>query len=215
VRESRSIFPLALAAMLLAAGCVIVPGDVPEEKFTAALVDSSAWTPKDTSAAAVLWRVEVRGDTAVDTVPRVVTNRPVVAVRRVGVVGFSFDTAAGGVRRGFRYDPRKRTVKSLHLAPDVEGAATAPTLSPDGRYVAYVASSGDSARAVVRVFPRGPIVAEGPFVRLRPGARPANDARWTSADAFEVDVGLGDARRLRVRGTSRGVTGADTVPSGG
>ncbi|HEU0054159.1 MAG TPA: hypothetical protein VFQ39_13325 [Longimicrobium sp.] len=205
---------MALAALLPAAGCVIVPGDVPEERFTAARIDSAAWAAKDGSAAVPVWRVEVRADTAKpDTVAGVVTSRPIVAVHRVGVVGFSFDTASGEIRRGFRYDPKKHRVTSLHLAPDLEGAATAPSLSADGRYVAYVATSGDSAHAMVRVFPRGEVVARGPAVPAPRTARAVNDTRWTGADAWEAVVDLGDGRRQRVRGTPRGVAAVDTLTS--
>lgn len=196
-------------ALAAAQACVVVPADLPEKQFTAALVDSVAWRGE------VLRRVEVRGEGSVDTVPGILTARPVVAVPKTGVEGFIFDTARGGVTQGFRYDPERRRVKKIVLAPEMIRPGAAPALSPDGWHVAYVAVADSGQRAVVRVFPRGRVVATSPLLPPpAPGAAPANEARWTPPDTFEITVGLaGDSSRaLRLRGTPRGVLSTDTVP---
>ncbi|HEX2202596.1 MAG TPA: hypothetical protein VHG91_04845 [Longimicrobium sp.] len=192
---------VVLAASLLAGACVPVPQEVPEEGFAAERVDSTAWGSG--AGARTLWRVRVtRGDTAVDTIPNLFTDREVVAVPRMGVVGFAFDTARGEIVQGFRYDPKKKRVTKIVIASDVAGRRAAPALSPDGRHVAYTVFRDGRAHAIVRVFPRGRIVAQGPAVAV-PADAP-NGARWTSADDFEVLTGLGNGRTLRTMGSVRG-----------
>ena len=212
---ARSAF-IALGFTLAAGGCVVVPADLPEARFSAALVDSLVWEAEP--GPETLWHVEVRGDTAVDTIPGVLTRLPVVAVPRTGVVGFRVDTADAGRLRGFRYDPAKKSVKGIPLAPDVARWFAEPALSPDGRHVAYVGGDLRSPRAVVRIFPRGRIVAEGPVVRMPESDFVDNRARWTSPDTFEVWVQTGDTprRHVRVRGSVRGgVFATDTVVAAG
>jgi hypothetical protein len=208
----RELRPMGVAAVLAlaAAGCVIVPKDLPDERFTAALVDSLRWSNE--SSEKTLWRVEVRSDTAVDTIPDLLTDRAIVAVPKVGVEGFAFDTARGAIHQGFRYDPKKRTVKPIVLAEDLAGPFAAPALSPDGRHVAYLSVADGKARAVVRVFPRGRIVASGPALAVPPGDVAPGEASWTSADSFTVLVDALPFRRVRFQGTvASGITAADTV----
>lgn len=199
-----------VAASLLAGGCVPVPQEVPEEGFAAERIDSTRWGSG--AEARTLWRVRVaRGDTAADTIPNLLTDRPIVAVPRTGVVGFAFDTARGEIVQGFRYDPKKRRVTKIVIAADAQGRTAAPALSPDGRHVAYTSTRDGRAHAVVRVFPRGRIVAEGPVVAVPGGAR--NEARWPSAERFEVLTGLGGGRALLASGSvGGGPVTADTVP---
>lgn len=203
---------LSVAALAMLPACVVAPADLPQEKFSAALVDSTVWASEE--GAVTLWRVEVRGDTARDTIADVLTPGPVAAVPKTGVVGFAFDTAAGRVRQGFRYDPAKRRVHDVVLSRDLAHPAAAPTPSPDGLHVAYVLHHGDSARAAVRIYPRGRILAEGPPVPAAGARRGAHRARWASPDTFEIDVRISGepARWMRVRGAPNGgVTSVDTV----
>ncbi len=208
----RELRPKALATLLAlaAAGCVIVPKDLPDERFTAARVDSLRWSNE--SSEKTLWRVEVRSDTAVDTIPDLLTDRAVVAIPKVGVEGFAFDTARGAIHEGFRYDPKKRTVKPIVLAEDLVGPFAAPALSPDGRHVAYLAVADGKARAVVRVFPRGRIVADGPALAVPPGDVAPGEAMWMSADSFAILVDALPFRRVRFQGTvASGITRTDTI----
>jgi len=208
--ELRSMGVAALLA-LAAGGCVIVPKDLPDERFAAARVDSLRWSSE--SSEKTLWRVEVRSDTAVDTIPELLTDRDVVAIPKVGVEGFAFDTARGAIHQGFRYDPKKRTVKPIVLAEDLVGPFAAPALSPDGRHVAYLAVADGKARVVVRLFPRGRIVADGPPLAVPPGDVAPGEPAWTSADSFTVLVDALPFRRVRFRGTvASGITATDTIP---
>jgi hypothetical protein len=209
MRELRSMAAAAVLA-LAAGGCVIVPGDLPDERFSAALVDSLRWSNE--SSEKTLWRVEVRSDTATDTIPGVLTDRAVVALPKVGVEGFAFDTARGAIHEGFRYDPKKRTVKPIVLAEDLVGPFAAPALSPDGRHVAYLSVADEKARVVVRVFPRGRIVAGGPALAIPPGDVAPGEATWASADSFTVLVDALPFRRVRFHGTvASGITATDTI----
>jgi len=208
MREIRMALAAALA--LAAGACVIVPKDLPEKRFTATLVDSLRWSNEVSEK--TLWRIEVRSDTAVDTIPDLLTDRAVVAVPKVGVEGFAFDTARGAIHEGFRYDPEKRTVKAIVLAEDLAGPFSAPALSPDGRHVAYLSLAEGKARAVVRVFPRGRIVAGGPALAVPPGDVAPGEASWASPDSFTVLVDALPFRRVRFRGTiASGITAVDTL----
>jgi len=208
MREMR--MALAAALSLAAGACVIVPKDLPEKRFAATLVDSLRWSSKGSEK--TLWRIEVRSDTAVDTIPELLTDRAVVAVPRVGVEGFAFDTARGAIHEGLRYDPEKRTVKAIVLAEDLAGPFAAPALSPDGRHVAYLSLAEGKARAVVRVFPRGRIVAGGPALAVPPGDVAPGEASWSSPDSFTVLIDAIPFRRVRFRGTvASGITAVDTL----
>lgn len=212
MREGARRVVFAFLAGLAAGACTVVPPDLAEGRYTAALVDSIRWETLD--AQATLWRVEVRSDSAVDTIPGVLTDRRVVVVPLSGVEGFAFDTLRGGITHGFRYDPSKRRVTKIVIAEDLAEPMAEPELSPDGRHVAYVAYRGTTARAVVRLFPRGRIVASGPEISVPAGDYAANDAGWTSPDSFTVFVDLGQNPQYhaRVRGTVRGgMFAVDTV----
>lgn len=203
---------LFFAAACVAGACTVVPPDLAEGRYAAALVDSFTWKTED--AQATLWRVEVRSDSAVDTIPDVLTDRRVVVVPLAGVEGFAFDTARAGITQGFRYDPTKQRVTKIVIARDLAEPFAEPELSPDGRHVAYVAYRGGRASAVVRLFPRGRIVVRGPEIAVAAGDYAANDAAWTSPDSFAVYIDLGQTpqRHARVRGTVRGgVFAVDTV----
>ena len=221
MRERARRLALALAAGAAAGACTVVPPDLAQGRYTAALVDSFTWKTED--AQATLWRVEVRSDSAVDTIPGVLTDRRVVVVPLSGVEGFAFDTARARITHGFRYDPSRRRVTEIVIARDLAGPTAEPDLSPDGRYVAYVGRRGTMDRAVVRLFPRGRIVASGPEIAVPPGDYAVNGAAWTSPDSFTVyiDLGQNPQRHARVRGTVRGgvfavdtVATQDSVPNG-
>lgn len=202
---------IALLALALAVGgCSRPAPELVEGRFRAALVDSVRW--RGTLDEKTLWRVEVRGDTAVDTIPGILTDRPVIVVPRAGVEGFAYDTAKGAIVNGFRYDPTKRNVEDIVIAEDVAGPFAAPALSPDGRHVAYLTVADGTARATVRIFPRGRIVATGPAIPIPPGDVAPGEAAWTSPDSFTVHVDAIPFRRVRFRGTVQaGVTQIDTV----
>jgi hypothetical protein len=210
----RTVLLAALfaAAACVAGACTVVPPDLAEGRYTAALVDSFTW--KAEHAQATLWRVEVRSDSAVDTIPDVLTDRRVVVVPLAGVEGFAFDTARAGITHGFRYDPTKRRVTKIVIAEDLADPMAEPELSPDGRHVVYVAYDETRTRAAVRLFPRGRIVVQGPEIAVPAGDYAVNAAAWTSPDSFAVyiDLGTQPARHARVRGTVRGgVFAVDTV----
>jgi hypothetical protein len=172
------------------------------------LVDSVAWETE--SSAGVLRRVQVITEGGTDTITGVLTDVQPVAAGRA-VFGYASDSA-GMLVNAWRYDPAARRLDRLPLPDDMDRSWGSPAISPDARFVAYVIVPGNgTAIAAVREFPAGRVAVRSPTITVPAGDVMSNAARWTSADAFEVDIDLAD-RRARVHGSSRSSTvSIDTV----
>lgn len=182
-----------------------------EDPGRVTLVDSIPWELGGEGF--TLRRVVVASETrGTDTIRSVIVAQPPVEVRGTGLIGIAVDTPRARLR-GYVYDLRHR-IRDFDLPEDVGNLSSGAALSPDARHVAYVAYRGDTAQAMVRVWPAGRIVARGPDLRVMPGDAYGNFARWASPDSFSVTVDLGgpSRREVTVHGTvTGGIFAADTI----
>ena len=199
--------------VLVVSGCASAARDV-ADPLTIQLVDSIPWSHE--LGDGHLRRVQVRSGTSVDTIPGVLTSVVPQRVSPSRVLGFAFE--ADAITGAYEYDVARRRVRRLPLPEDLDPVFSAPSFSPDGRYLAYVVAPGDATGwAVVRSWPARREIWRSDRVQV-----PATDApggnltRWVSPDTAEAFVEtavstdngwyhvLGSVRR-------RAVLSADTV----
>lgn len=149
------------------------------------LVDSIPWT--DELGGGMLHRVAVRRGGSTDTIPAITTDQLPRVVGDSLVTGFA--RADGRVSRGFVYDPARRRVESVPLPDDFAGFL-AHSISPDGRWMAYVGKRADgSLDANVVRWPSGAPVHESGPVEGYPSDARNSRVQW-SGDAVEIHIRL-------------------------
>lgn len=163
---------------------------IAEQPVTLNRLDSArtekSWLPAGDS----LWvyRVEVRRGNRADTIPNIIDPQPFVVDddRVAGLQLVPKDTGQSG-RSIFIYSASDRTTRTWPLPDDVWYLYHDVMLSPDARYVAYVA---DGWFPIVREIATNRIVlrdttdgggCECDFDR--------NHARWVNADSVEIAIG--------------------------
>ena len=150
------------------------------------IVDSTwapPWDPMDDSIA--VYRVAVRHDQRTDTLRDVIGPWPVVAGDSA-VFGLFLDRQ-DTTRRIFIFDAHSAKTRTTDLPTDLFSNFTDYSISPDGRFVAYVGDSSAYPRAVVRTF-GGELIVQG---RVQSGCDcdvDLNHARWVSPDSFEIAI---------------------------
>jgi hypothetical protein len=201
--------PIALSAC--AASATSAAG--PAADVQVQLVDSVAWEHE--LGDGFLRRVEVRHAGRSDTLPGLlVFAPPVLAGDRL----FGFEYHQDAVVAGFRYDVRRRRLRRFPLPDDINPVFSEPSLSPDGRHVAYVSVPGDATGwAVVRTWPAGRLRVRSDRVQVPATDSPGgNGSRWISPDTAEVFIETGFATesgwyRVLASVSERRVLEADTV----
>lgn len=155
------------------------------ERPQVALVDSSAeGDPGD--VAVILYRVQVKSSTRTDTIPGART----MTLPGVGADGhvyfFAFDRD-GFLTHAYSYDPDTRQLTDIQIPPDIEFNATHLTVSPDARYIAYIAPDSVTSYTHGRVlsWPAGSLVAQTPAEPGYDSEIDYNDLRWIDADRAE------------------------------
>ncbi|HEU4747984.1 MAG TPA: hypothetical protein VFS56_05740 [Gemmatimonadaceae bacterium] len=183
---------IAVCALGIISGCG--GGDGGEERTTLAIVDSAVAPSWDaTEDSGLVYSVEVSSAAGIDTVRDVIAPFPVVVgdTLVVGLIQVSEDSSAPQ-RKLFRLRPGRDPLERQPLPPDVWAFLRDFVISPEGRYVAYVAEDplpGNLGTfAVVRDIVTGDIIARGPAGGGCDCDVDSNYARWIPPDSFEIAV---------------------------
>lgn len=168
---------------------------MPATGLQMALVDRAAnGDPGD--VAFVVGRVQVKYAGRTDTIPKVLTNRLPVAGDDGKLYVFGYDDS-GILDKGYAYDPQTRTLSEFEAPPGSTILETHILLSPDAKHIAYIATEGN-ARGVVRSWPDGALVAEGPISPWCEGDEDYNSVRWLDLQTAELAYCSGGSRRIWV-----------------
>jgi hypothetical protein len=140
-----------------------------------------------------LYRVEVKHNGRTDTIPTVRTNRlPIVSDgARLYMFGFS---GGGFLDKGYSYDLHTRTLTEFEAPPGSTALETHIQLGPDAKHIAYIATEGN-ARGVVRSWPDGALVAQGPSAPWCEGDEDYNGVRWLDPNTAELAYCSGGGSR--------------------
>lgn len=194
-----------VAALAAACGDAGTRRGPPPKPTTVALVDSVPYATELFDG--YHRRVAVRVAGRVDTVPGLLVNAPPVVVDDTLLVGLRAD--ADSVIGPFAYSLRTRHLRALPRPADWYAAAS-PALSPDGRYVAYLARDpGDTTflgRAAVLELPTGRVLYRGAPTRVLETDAGVDQITWPAADQFEVRIDMHSETNgavQRTRGTVR------------
>jgi len=205
------------AILVIAAACEFQRGGAQGAEIT--VVDSALvpiWdTPGDSGT---VYTVEVVSGGRTQRVRDVVVPLPTVVADTlvVGLIQVSEDSVPEE-RRIFRLNLGNGVMQTLRVPADAWAFFHDIVVSPDGRYIAYVAadSSEDSQDtfAVVRELESGRIVARGPAGAGCDCETDSNHARWIAPDSFEIAVEQVDPRRewQRISGRVGGRIRVDTL----
>lgn len=167
--------------------------------WRAELVDSVAYANEMTGG--TLHRVRVLDSARVDTLRGVLTGETPMLLGDSAIVGIrQQDDRAVGL---FYYDRRLHRIRNIAPPPEWMAYAT-PALSPDGRFVAYLAqnSEGRGYGAVAAVPSMRVVYRAAPVTMLETDAG-VEHISWTDATHFEIMISLTVATggEQRIRGT--------------
>lgn len=152
---------------------------------TAGLIDSlevADLTSSHTEA-----RVEVWTGIKADTIPNLVVSKAPGVTRDGAVYGVA-TTSEGRLGKAYRYDPKTRQLSFVALPKDVNEWNSDITVSPDGRYVAYIGEESAGIFGIVRDWPSMTLVVRTPPVRPYPSDYYTDQAHWIDTDRFEFFI---------------------------
>ena len=101
----------------------------------------------------------------------------------------------------FRYQARSGTLDVTPAPAEIVYYFHDISISPDGRYVLYLAFSRTGEQAVVRRWPRGPEVLRSPPREPCPCDVDFHHAHWVTRDSFELATMIDTLRWERVAGS--------------
>ncbi|MDP9351808.1 MAG: hypothetical protein M3P51_09760 [Chloroflexota bacterium] len=139
----------------------------------------------------VAHRVVLDWGTQADTIPGVLATAAPALTADERLVGLGYSTQ--GVLYAYAYDLQARRLHRLTLPEDLDHFLSEPSLSPDGRYLAYVAFPGQGkGQPVVRSWPESRIICKGPRVQLPASNYFVNGVEWKGSE-FRIYMDLGDS----------------------
>ncbi len=193
-----------------------------EETVTVRVIDSAdapSWEALEDSG--TLYRIEVISPRGADTLADVIQPFPIIVgdTLVIGLLQVSEDSSTPQ-RKIFRLRLGEHVVETFPIPRDVWSPFQDLVVSPDGRYIAYVADDATPADsgtyALVRELATGSIVVRGPGGGGCDCDVDSNHARWIEPDSFEIAVthsstnagwqlvsGRASARRMHVDTLSR------------
>ena len=191
--RARGVLLLAGACAVVSSGACSDEEDEPRTRIR--VLDSTytqSWEPMEDTG--IVYRIEVLSPLGADTIRNVIPPAPVVVGDSlvVGLVQLSEDSSTPR-RRIFRLRLGQHRVETSPIPTDVWGSYKDVLISPDGRYVAYVAE--DTAPAspgtygIVRDLATRAVVVRGPGGGGCDCDEDFNHARWFAPDSFEIAVG--------------------------
>jgi hypothetical protein len=184
------------------------PGVVAAEHIAWRIVDSSwspSWDPMSDSI--VVYRVAVQRRGSIDTLRDMIEPWP-VAVSDSTIVGVQL-VRRDPSRQFLSFTLPSRRTSADPMSPDMEYQFNDVAVSPDGRYVAYVAAdSVGLPYGMVRELSSRTEVARGPSAAGCECDVDMNHARWVTPDSFEIAVvntgsSKGGPRYLLMAGNAR------------
>jgi hypothetical protein len=161
------------------------PGAVEESSVTAGLIDSME--VEDMTSSHTEARVEVWTGMKADTIPTLVVARA-PGVTRDGVVYGVAITSDGRIGKAYQYDAKTRQLSFVPLPKDVNEWNSDITVSPDGRYVAYIGDESAGIFGVVRDWPGMTLVTRTPPVKPYPSDYYTDQAHWIDTARFEFFI---------------------------
>jgi hypothetical protein len=157
-----------------------------------ALVDSTdRGNPGDESFAR--YHVQVRYAGRTDTIPTVLTTRLPIVGEDGKLYMFGFEEG-GFLDKGYSYDLRTRALTQFEPPPGSTALETHIVISPDAKHIAYIATDG-LATGVVRSWPDGALVAQGPRAPWCEGDEDYNAVRWIDRKTAELAYCTGGGGR--------------------
>jgi hypothetical protein len=150
------------------------------------LIDSTFGPSWDPMAEGELhYTLVIRGPRGTDTLRHVIVPGMLAAD----------DTTVSGIRMRGEYDRQlfvfsavTRSTRLYDVPDDVWSEFTDLAISPGGRFLAYVVSDSDSDRGAVRELATGRLVLRSPPAQDCYCDVDWHDARWLTADSFEIAV---------------------------
>lgn len=145
------------------------------------------WDAIEQPDSVTVYRIEVRSGAGSDTLTDVIPPLPFNVGDSI-VVGLRLErvSVSEGRRQFFTFVPRTKRLATRPLPDDAYFYDV--MISPNGRYVAYVAVGRSGNLPIVRDFRTGTVLAHGPGGGGCECDIDRNHARWVSADSFEIAV---------------------------
>jgi hypothetical protein len=189
----------ARAALILIGACAVVSSggcreDGDQSNTRLRVLDSTyaqSWELMEDTG--VVYRIEVVSPLGADTIRNVIPPAPIVVGDSlvIGLLQQSEDSSTPE-RHIFRLRLGQHRVETGPIPADVWPLYKDVLISPDGRYVAYVAEDSTPANpgtfGMVRDLRTGEVVIKGPGGGGCDCDEDFNHARWFAPDSFEIAV---------------------------
>jgi len=190
--RQRAAFIAIGGALVVWSGACNKGGDTATTRIE--VIDSTStasWMPTEDTG--TVYRIAVYSPRGADTIRNVIPPAPIIIGDSVvmGLVQF-FEDSSTPQRQIFRLRLGDHRVETSPLPEDVWAAYQDVLISPDGRYIAYVAEDttpvNPGTYGLVRDLKTGLVVLRGPGGGGCDCDEDLNHARWFPPDSFEIAV---------------------------